>query len=340
MKNLKFYLILPVLVTPFLVMGFWLMGGGMTTTQAVMARNGLNASLPSAVNNNNPTSKFEAYEAIQRDTAKKVELRKQDPNLNVPEEVEQPAEVYESKQIYRPALKQIPVEFKIDSPRIVKPDPEMEAINQALDKLIAIQQPEKEKQGKALPEQASRISAGEIHEENYFGRNIQSKRKGFFADGESKSIEIITAVIPTEQVLKTGSVVKLELQSNTIIQGNKIPAGSFLSGYATINGERLMVQIPSMQIRNNILPVSLVVYDLDGLEGIYVPGSVEREVVKQSAESAIGSTGMSGFDMSLKTQAMSAGVGAAKSLLTKKVKQERVTIAAGYHVLLVNKNMQ
>jgi hypothetical protein len=40
------------------------------------------------------------------------------------------------------------------------------------------------------------------------------------------------------------------------------------------------------------------------------------------------------LDPSIKTQAVTAGIGAAKSLLSKKVKTIRATIAAGYRVWL------
>jgi hypothetical protein len=46
------------------------------------------------------------------------------------------------------------------------------------------------------------------------------------------------------------------------------------------------------------------------------------------------------MDPSLKAQATSAGIGAAKSLLSKKVKQVKVMVKAGYKVLLKDKNIQ
>ena len=114
-----------------------------------------------------------------------------------------------------------------------------------------------------------------------------------------------------------------------------VPAGTPVFGVGTMEGERLKIHIPSIRFQDDLLPVSLDVYDMDGLVGIYVPGSINREVSKASAENALQSTGgVSGFDMSLKTQAAAAGIGAAKSLLSKKVKQIRVTITAGYKVLL------
>jgi len=46
------------------------------------------------------------------------------------------------------------------------------------------------------------------------------------------------------------------------------------------------------------------------------------------------------MDQSLKAQAMSAGVQAAKGLFSKKVKQIKVTIKAGYKILLMDANWE
>ena len=73
---------------------------------------------------------------------------------------------------------------------------------------------------------------------------------------------------------------------------------------------------------------------MDGLEGIYVPGSISRDAGKQSTDQAISTIGMGPPDPSIGAQAASAGIQAAKTLLSKKIKLVRVTVNAGYHVLL------
>jgi hypothetical protein len=82
------------------------------------------------------------------------------------------------------------------------------------------------------------------------------------------------------------------------------------------------------------LPVKLAVYDLDGIEGIHIPGAITRDVANQSTDKSISNIEMTSIDPSFKAQAATAGVNAAKSLLTKKAKLVRVTVKAGYTVLL------
>ena len=79
---------------------------------------------------------------------------------------------------------------------------------------------------------------------------------------------------------------------------------------------------------------------MDGLIGIHIPGSINRDVSKESANEAITGVGMTTLDPSLAAQATSAGIQAAKSLLSKKVKLVKVTVKAGYSVLLKDNNQK
>jgi conjugative transposon TraM protein len=118
------------------------------------------------------------------------------------------------------------------------------------------------------------------------------------------------------------------------VAGIRVPAGNFVYGIVSVEGERLSIHIPAIQYENNVLPVSLSVYYMDGLSGIYVPGSINRDVAKETADNSLQSIGIISMDQSLKGQATAAGISAAKSLLSKKVKQVNVTVKAGDRVLL------
>ncbi len=96
----------------------------------------------------------------------------------------------------------------------------------------------------------------------------------------------------------------------------------------------MKIEITSVRFENSILPVSLDVYDMDGQEGIYIPGSITRTTVKESTNNAIGRVNTTTVDPSIEAQAASAGIEAAKSLLSKKTKLIKMTIRAGYKVLL------
>ncbi|HEY5371314.1 MAG TPA: conjugative transposon protein TraM, partial [Hanamia sp.] len=116
--------------------------------------------------------------------------------------------------------------------------------------------------------------------------------------------------------------------------GNIIPKDNFVFGMVSLNGERLQVEISSIRVAHSLFPVKLQVYDMDGLPGIYIPGAVTRDVAKESLNNATQMMEVSSLDPSVKAQATTAGIDAVKTLLSKKTKLVKVTVKAGYKVLL------
>jgi conjugative transposon TraM protein len=181
----------------------------------------------------------------------------------------------------------------------------------------------------------------------YFSKNetIQYFQNAFYSVDElpfeaTPNANVVEAIIYQDQQLVSGATVKLQSATDLFIQGIKIPAGAFLYGVATLTNDRLQVSIPSIRYQNAIYPVDLQVYDLDGLPGIYIPGSIIRESAKQSADDAIQQTDIGIYNPSLGAQAASAGLQAAKTLIGKKIKLIKVTLKAGYRVLLKNTQSQ
>jgi conjugative transposon TraM protein len=148
----------------------------------------------------------------------------------------------------------------------------------------------------------------------------------------------IQAVVHETQILVDGSTVKLRLMNDIFINGLFIPKDNFIYGKAALNGDRLMIIVKSILFQNNLLPVNLSVFDLDGLEGIYIPGSITNDVVKQTSNDALQNMSLDNLNSTISTQAISAGIEAGKNLLTRKAKLIKVTVKAGYHVLLQNNN--
>ena len=148
----------------------------------------------------------------------------------------------------------------------------------------------------------------------------------------------IQAVVHEDQTLVSGAVIKLRLLDGIYVNGKQIPKGSFVYGTCALNNERLDIKIASIRYLNNILPVALTVYDLDGMQGLYVPGSIGRDAAKNGVGDAVQSLQLMSIDQSVGAQAASAGVEAAKGLFNRKVKQIKVKVKAGYEVLLKDSN--
>lgn len=246
-----------------------------------------------------------------------------------------------------------------------EPDPEMQQIESVLEKILDIQHPDRVKQRLQQPEQSKKAnslpvelvkaddtinvfgSADDFTQQAFDSIALTTQRSvftnGFFGlDDEVSQAQTpgntIAAIIHDTQELVAGSTVKLRLASEVTISGNRLPKDQFIYGTCAINDERLIIQIDAIRIGNTLLPVSLSVYDLDGLEGIYIPGAITRDAAKQASDNALQNVQLMSIDPSIGAQAAAAGVEAAKGLFSKKAKQIKVTVKAGYQVLLVDTN--
>lgn len=164
---------------------------------------------------------------------------------------------------------------------------------------------------------------------------------GFYGfDGEAGDTVVAAnafpAVIPEAQVLVAGATVALRLLQEARIGGIVVPQDELLYGKAALSGDRLLVNIQSIRVGGSVYPVALQVFDLDGLAGIHVPGAITRDVLKQSAEEGVNGLGVVEADPSLGAQAATAGIEAARTLFSRKIALVRVTVPAGYRVLLKN----
>jgi conjugative transposon TraM protein len=184
---------------------------------------------------------------------------------------------------------------------------------------------------------AAHVQPAVDNEESYFGKHKSKDSNAFFEEhGSDPGIGSMLATIPVRQVLQTGSVVKLVLNGAVTFGRNTLAAGSAVYGIASIENGRLLIHVSSLRCLEEIIPVALTVYDLDGMEGIYVPGSIARDVLKSTAEHSMPSLNVLSLDPGIRKQAAIAGIGAVKTLLSQKAKMVRVTVEAGYRVFLCN----
>ncbi|WP_159477722.1 conjugative transposon protein TraM [Dyadobacter sp. 3J3] len=239
-------------------------------------------------------------------------------------------------------------------------DPEMKELNELLEKVMDIQHPERvadrlQKEAQQNEKQAFPVTTGQNRNpittlENMIAADsltdnliseLHFQQNGFFSlDQEvtANAGNAIPAVVHQDQQLVTGATVKLRLTGDIYVGGVLIPKDSFVFGQASLNGERLMVQVVSIRHENALLPVKLSVYDLDGIAGIHIPDAISRDVAKQSLGQDIQGVSIGSLDPSLGAQAASAGIQAAKTLIGKKARLVQVSLKAGYQVLLRDGN--
>jgi conjugative transposon TraM protein len=227
-------------------------------------------------------------------------------------------------------------------------DSETTQLSGMMDKILDIQHPErvqeriKEKSvvkknqvfpvESSLPDNSiSLMQPKKLKEHNSFYDLADTKTK----DSMDHAIE---AVVQETQTLVSGSTVKLRLKNDIYINGILIPKNNFIYGTASLENERLNIVITSVRFQNNLFPVALQVYDMDGITGIYIPGSVSKDALKESAQQSMQGVELTSLDPSVAAQVTTAGISAAKNLLSKRSKLIKVTLKAGYKVLLRDNN--
>lgn len=227
----------------------------------------------------------------------------------------------------------------------VEADPEMNQLNSMMDKILDIQHPERVKekwQGKNIENKRNIFPVNKeptVSSVSLLDTSVkqQNDSNGFFGledENDFKEQNAIEAVVHENQTLISGSIIKLRLLNDISVDGNIIPKDNFVFGIVSLSGERLQVEISSIRVGHSLFPVKLIVYDMDGLPGIYIPGAITRDVAKQSLDNATQMMETSSLDPSVKAQATTAGIDAVKTLLSKKMKLVKVAVKAGYKVLL------
>jgi len=224
-------------------------------------------------------------------------------------------------------------------------DPEMNQLSGMMDKILDIQHPERVKeklQGKNIKNNENIFPVNKepiVPSVSLLDKSVKQQidSNGFFGledENNFKEQNAIEAVVHENQTLISGSIIKLRLLNDISVDGNIIPKDNFVFGTVSLNDERLQVEISSIRVGHSLFPVKLQVYDMDGLPGIYIPGAVTRDVAKESLNNATQMMEVSSLDPSVKAQATTAGIDAVKTLLSKKTKLVKVTVKAGYKVLL------
>ena len=160
------------------------------------------------------------------------------------------------------------------------------------------------------------------------------------AQPSSNQRNTLPVVVDHTTALREGDYVALRLLEPARIGELRIPRQSLLIAQAKLGGNRLQLLVKSMEIGGRIIPVKLSAYDLDGQEGIYIPGAEQVSALKEVGANIGGSVGTSfTFASSAKDQIISEAargvMQGASQLLQKKLRTLQVTLKGGYRLFLV-----
>jgi len=335
----RILLFLPLLVFLFSAVAFYAMCWGKAKKTAVdVPAKGINTNLPDAqFKTDQPTDKMDIYKLTESDSAASNGIEavagrlgfspSEDPQTKqinerlaaINREINNPVTPSKSYEevIKRTASGSADAPLSKDVARLESlmknmqssggDDPEMAQLNSLMDKIMAVQNPElvRQQSQKAVPV------------------------------GTDSLFKAIPAVIATNQKAVQGSVVELRLLDSIRLNGQLIPKGHAVFGLAEFSNQRLNLQIKNIRIGTSVIPVNLTVFDKrDAMQGINAPEVLLTDAINEGSSDAIGSIGLMGINQSLSTQIAGAGIDAAKSLFTKRIKRVKQKFKAGYPLLL------
>lgn len=149
----------------------------------------------------------------------------------------------------------------------------------------------------------------------------------------------IAAVVAGDQSVINGLPVRLRLIEPMWVGSSPISRNTVLVGIARLQGERLEVEITSIEANGSVYEVDLRVFDSDGQEGINIPNSMESDALHEIG-SNMGTTMGSSINLTTNAGAQLASdvgkglINGVSQYLNKKLRTVKVYLKSGYKVML------
>ncbi len=127
--------------------------------------------------------------------------------------------------------------------------------------------------------------------QNNFNNGLDNNQPQVLPVNYTSTNQPLYAIIDRQQKLQSGDKVRLRLLENGIYKGQLLPANQILYGICSVGSGRIKIRISSITIQQQLFPAALEVYDLDGMQGIYVEGSdldIGKEALREGLREASG----------------------------------------------------
>ena len=126
----------------------------------------------------------------------------------------------------------------------------------------------------------------------------------------------------------------MRLLEDMYIDNITIPNGTYLYGIVNITDERIIVNIESIRLGNNIYPVSKNVFDMDGIQGINLPENLKSEIAKKAASQSIRESNTNNTGNGIIERAAGTVLNTSKNMIANNVQEIKVTIKSNYKIYL------
>lgn len=189
------------------------------------------------------------------------------------------------------------------------------------------------------------LLAAPMSDDEFMEQYSKPRNMGFITAAGNEAItnkNSISACVYQTIKLSDGKEMQLRLLEPMRAGNILIPANTIVTGSAKIGGERLHVTINSIHYGGNVIPVELVVYDLDGISGFSAPNSDELNAAKEIAANMGTQMGSSITITDDAGSQLLADLGRStiqgvSQYIGKKMRKVEVTLKANHKVLLLPK---
>lgn len=169
-----------------------------------------------------------------------------------------------------------------------------------------------------------------------------SKSSDFNSIYRQRENNFIKAVIDENIKGFAGSRIRIRLLEDVHVGNTKITKGTPL--YALISGfslQRVNLNIVSVMHQNEILPISLNIYDVDGMEGLYVPSSAFREMTRSMGENIVQGQNLSSGSADFFTTTLSSVYQSTSKTISDVIRKNKAKIKYNSFVYLIdNKELE
>lgn len=155
----------------------------------------------------------------------------------------------------------------------------------------------------------------------------------------------ISAILDEGLKVVQGSRVRIRLLEEVTIGEYRLQPGNYLYGTVTnFTAQRVIITINSIMVNGKPTKVNLSVYDIDGMEGFYIPQSAFRDAAKEAGSKASqqnitvnsGAAGLAQFTYKMLQDLYQSSTQA----LGKNIRENKARLKYATQVYLVNKDEQ
>lgn len=164
------------------------------------------------------------------------------------------------------------------------------------------------------------------------------KRKRRSQFNLQQKTNLIKTAIYGDQVIVSGSAVRMRLLEPLWVGGVKIPENTIFYGTASLGSSRLKITVENLRYGKFISPVAFTIYDSDAIKGLNLPNNMKAEAARkmesgllQGVQLPISSIGTVTSEV---TSAITATTQVAKQILNQNLSQVKVHLKANYTLFI------